>query len=455
MNQDRFASDRALTRRCLELALEAGAAKARVSLSVNIMDLVATLDGAVDRVSHCADRALSLGLFVDGRYGCFSTNKLEENALRDFTQRSVRMVRMLQADECRDLPDPMRTAKDARSGDEPGICDPACADMTAQARKELALHAAAWGAAAPDGSWRLVSEEGEYSDSYYEQYIVDSNGLECRHRETSFEYGVEVTVEDRAGNKYSGYWWESAPMLRDFHPDGCGKEAVRQAVASIGPKALRSGKYRTVIDTEVAAKVVSPILRALGGYAIQQDNSFLRDAVGKQLFPKGMTLTDRPRIPGQTGSKYFDSEGVASADRDIIRDGVVQCYLLNTHMAAKLGLSPTLEEAIRPVLASCWPGTVPPRQPGRTEMLQLCGEGILVTEFNGGNSNSATGDFSYGVEGFYFKDGQIVHPVSGMVMTGNFLQLWGRLIAIADDARICHQKLIPTLAFDGVDFSGS
>ena len=90
----------------------------------------------------------------------------------------------------------------------------------------------------------------------------------------------------------------------------------------------------------------------------------------------------------------------------------------------------------------------------RQDLMDLCGSGILVTDFNGGNSNTATGDFSYGIEGFLFENGKIVKPVSEMLVTGNFKQLWQGLLGIADDARSCMSKLIPTLAFSNVDFNG-
>ncbi len=449
--------DRARARRCLQMALEAGAQKARVSLNSNVMDLVATLDGAVDRITHCFDRSLSLALFADGRYGVFSTNKIDDEAqLRAFVQQSLALVRMLEAEPLRDLPDPARTAKDAREGDEAGLFDPAYGTVGPEQRKGFALFASPWGAAAPDGSWRLISEEGEYSDSLYEQYIVDSQGLECLHRETAFEYGIEVTIQDRRGDRYSGYWWDSAAALRDFDPSYCGRKAVQEAAAAIGPRRLKSGRYRAVIDREAASRLVSPILKALGGYAIQQDNSFLRDALDKQVFPAGMNLRDCPRSIGQTGARFFDSEGVATRDRDIVREGTVRTFFLNSFMAAKTGLAPTTEEPVRPVLEPFWSAASPqPKHIGRDELMRLCGDGILVTGFNGGNSNSATGDFSYGVEGFRFKDGKILHPVNEMVMTGNFLPLWAGLLGAGTDARACQQKSIGSLAFEGVDFSGT
>ncbi len=118
-------------------------------------------------------------------------------------------------------------------------------------------------------------------------------------------------------------------------------------------------------------------------------------------------------------------------------------------MAAKTGEPPTVEDVIRPKIMP-WP------EPGlsREDIIRKCRNGILVTGFNGGNSNSSTGDYSFGIEGFAFKDGKITHPVSEMLMTGNLIDLWNSLTAAGDDARLCMSKLIPTLAFENVDFSG-
>jgi PmbA protein len=277
---------------------------------------------------------------------------------------------------------------------------------------------------------------------------MDTNGLCCLHRESSFDYGVEITIES-GGEKYSGYWWGASSHLAELDAPACGRKALERAVGQIGSEPAPSGKYTAVIDAEMASKLVSPLLRALSAYSIQQNNSFLMDSVGRQLFPDGFTLLDVPRIPGQTCSKYFDSEGIATAEAPVIERGVVKQYFVNTYMANKMGIAPTVEDATRPKVLP-WPCA----GLDCAAILERCGSGILVTDFNGGNSNPVTGDFSYGIEGYLFEDGRIVRPVSGMLMTGNFLKLWSRLLAAGDDARPCQTKLVPTLAFAEVDFSG-
>lgn len=432
----------------LQTALECGAIKARVTLNKSVENIVATLDGEIDRVTRCEDRSLELALFVDGRFGSFSTNRLGDDAIRDFITKAVRLTRLMAEDAHRDLPAPDRICRNAGTGFETGIYDGSISGVTAESRLKAALDASVTGKIRDDG-YTVISEEGEWSDSEYCTYITDTQGLNCMHCETVFDYGVEVTVQDKDGGKYSGYWWESKPFLKDLDLSGCGAEAVRRAAAQIGSKPSRNGRYNLVVDTEVASKMVSPVLRALNGYAIQQNDSFLMDSLGRQVFPEGLTVKDVPHIKGQTGSKLFDSEGVATREVTVIENGIVKEYFLNTYMASKLDMQPTQEEATRPKVLP-WP------EPGltRDDLMKKCGGGILVTDFNGGNSNSATGDFSYGIEGFLFRNGKIVRPVSGMLVTGNFLSLWNSLVAIADDARPCLSKIVPTLAFSNLEFNG-
>lgn len=430
-----------LVRESLDMARQAGAEKARATLCRSEEDLVATLNGEVDRVTHCVDSSLSFALFADGRFGSFSTNKLDPASLKDFLESSVETVRTISKDECRDLPDPRRCCNKAITGDELGLTDCRRESMTPEERIRMALDASVY----RDG---ILSEEGEYSDSVYKTVVMDTDGVLCLHSETSFDYGVEITIEED-GEKYSGYWWDSASHLDALDARSCGEKALARSRAQVGSDAVPGGRYNMVVDSEVASKMVSPVLRALNAFSIQQNNSFLVDSLGKRPFPEGLTIMDLPHIKGQTCSKLFDSEGVATAETPIIRSGEVCEYFVNTYMSRKLGIAPTVEEATRPKVLP-WPE----RGLGRSDILKICGNGILVTDFNGGNSNPVTGDFSYGIEGFLFENGKVSRPVSGMLVTGNFLSLWKKLIAAGDDARDCMSKLIPTLAFADVDFSG-
>ena len=429
-----------LAQYCLAFARQAGAQKVRITLSKSLMNLIGLLNGEVDKTAHALDRSLQLQLFVQGRYGAFSTNKLEKEGLEEFIREAIDTVKMLQEDSYRDLPAPERVAKDARTGRELGLYDPAYDTLTAEQRREMALASCHW----PCGA---IAEEGEYSDSVFDTLTIDSQGLYARHTETSFEIGYETTVEDAQGNHFSSYWWDATPLLKDLQWKDCAEIAYKRALAQVGVQDTTGGKYTVVVDTECASTLLTPVLNALGGFALQQKNSFLLESLGKQLFPEQLTILDLPRTPGETGCRLFDSEGVATREMPIIDKGVIKTYFLNTYIAAKMGMAPTVEDATRvKVLPVGGCKTL-------DELLEATGDCILVTGFNGGNSNPVTGNFSYGIEGFLVRGGKKVHPVRELLITGNFLQLWNNLVATADDARPCLSKLIPSLAFTNVDIS--
>lgn len=440
---------------CLQMALSKGAGKARVTLSKSKMDLVGTLNGSVDKINSCLDRSLSVTLFASGKFGAFSTNRISPDELDDFLDKALETVAALSSDPFRDLPDPGRLCKNATGGNELGLCDPDYIQTTPEQRVRRALDASAWGTEAASGKgFELVSEEGEYSDSISDTLVLDSQGCRCRHMETNFDYGVEVTVKDTRGRLYSRYGWDSSTRLEGLDAASAAPSALAKAVAGIGPQRTRSRHCNMVLDRECSSRVLSPVLRALNGYSLQQNDSFLVGSLGQRIFPAGLDIRDLPHINGESGSRLFDSEGVATVPGAIIGDGVVKQYFINTYMAGKMGLAPTVEDPSRPaVMPFLRGGNIPEGDFGLQQILGLCGEGILVTDFNGGNSNTATGDFSFGVEGFAFKDGAITHPVHEMLITGNLLTLWQNLIAAGDDPRRCASRLVPTLAFADVSFS--
>lgn len=442
--------ERELALHCVKFAQENGAQKTRVTLNKTRMDIVSTLDGEVDKVTACLDRSVTLSLFVDGRFGSFSTNDLETSRIEGFIAKAILMVRNLESDRFRDLPPKERCYKDAVGGDELKLYDHSYDKVSSKDRIRMALEASEATSRTSSGkNWKLISEEGEYSDSEFDSLLVDSNGLECRHSETSFEYGVEVTIQDDGGEKYSAYWWHADPFLDKLRHTGCGPEAVRRAVSQIGAEPAEGGKYTVVLESEVASKVVKPIINALNAYSLQQNNSFLMDSLGKKIFPEALTLIDDCHRPGETGSRLFDSEGVCTEEGPVIEKGTVKKYFINTYMSGKTGWEPTVEDITRARILP-WPENGLKAD----DIMQRCRQGILVTGFNGGNCNSSSGDFSYGIEGFLFKDGKIVRPISEMLMTGNIITLWKGLKYAGEDARQCMSKLIPTLAFENVDFSG-
>ena len=128
-----------LAERCMELSMKEGATHCRVTINKSTSDLLDTLNGELDKVTHCLDRSLSLSLFIDGKFASFSTNRLDEKELAGFVHTSAEITRVLETDDCRALPAPDRCCKDALSGTEMDLYDPEYEQMDSERRKGLAL----------------------------------------------------------------------------------------------------------------------------------------------------------------------------------------------------------------------------------------------------------------------------------------------------------------------------
>lgn len=454
--------EKALADSSIDMALEAGASAVQVTLDKAKTEIIALLDGEIDNIRQTGDRALTFKVFADGKYGVFSTNRLEAESVRELMKMAVENVRLLAPDKFRRLPDKDETAKDAIHGDEMELCWDGYDSVTAEQRLDMARRVSVFNefsTESPDRDWKLVSEEVEYNNTLTDTYLTSSDRIGCRQIETSFEVCSNVTVEDNEGNKYSGLWWDYSISPEKVLASDCGHKAVMQAASQIGQVNVNGGKYRMVVSRRVSGRLVQPVLNALSGRAIQQKSSFLTDTLDKKVFSDGLTILDRPREKGKSGSILFDGEGRACLDRDIIVNGVVKEYFINTYMSGKLGMPATSESANRPVVQpfvsekTGAEGNIDLTLLQEADVLALCGSGILVTDFNGGNCNSATGDFSYGVEGFVFENGEIKEPVSGMLITGNMKELWSNLLVAGSDPMDGFSRQVPTLAFDDVTFS--
>ena len=633
-------AERAIADKSVQMALDAGASAVMVSLDKAKTEIYALLDGEIDNIRQTGDRSLTFNIYADGKYGTFSTNRFEEESLRDFLCKAVETVRMLVADPFRGLPDRKDLATDAVNGDEMGLCWYGYDSVTRDEKLEMARRVSVFGefsAPSSDRSWRVVSEEVEYNNTLSDTYLTSSDGCRCRQTETSFEVSSQVTVEDNEGNKYSGLWWDYGVSPEKVLTSECGRKAVEMAVMQIAPVNADKGKYTMVVSRLVSGRLLQPVLNALSSLSVYQKSSFLVDALGKQVFSKGLNVMDMPLEKGKSGAILFETDGRACRNREIISDGVVKENFTSIYMSRKLGIPPTSSCPNRPVLlpfvseellggerggghcgasgagldgfglggvngdgrgvelgvknggergvelgvvsgdgrgvergemsgfglggdcgevsgdgfgvvsggergtglgvvngggrglelsaasgdgrgvergemsgsglgGDCGEvsgdvfGAVSGGERGaelgavnggergvelgavndggrgteltgalgaerglkadpfvneiaQQDILDLCGSGILVTDFNGGNCNSATGDFSYGVSGFLFEKGKISSPIDSMLITGNMTDLWSNLLAAGSDPVPGMSRQVPTLAFRDVTFN--
>lgn len=434
-------NNKKLAQWAMDYALKNGCQAAKLVLYSNSNASFELRDAKMDKLQQASESGLSISLYVDGKFGNYSTNRLDKKELEAFIKNGIDSTRYLAEDEARVLPDASRYYK----GGKPDLqlFDHKFYSLNPDDKVALARAAAEEVMGKDD---RIISVSTSYGDGESAAYRLTSNGFEGESKSTRFSVSAEVAVKGEGEARPSSYWYESALFYDKLPKSGIGTKALERVLRKLGQKKAASGKYTMVVDPMNASQLVSPLIGVINGSALQQKNSFLLDKLNTKIGSDMLNLMDEPHLIGANGARYFDNEGVATERRPIFEDGVLKTYFIDTYNSKKMGVAPTVNSASLLVL-----------KPGDKNLEGLIADvqkGILVTGFNGGNSNSTSGDFSYGIEGFLIENGKLTQPVNEMNVTGNMLTLWASLVAVGNDPRMSSSWRIPSLVFEGVDFSG-
>ncbi|NDV57262.1 TldD/PmbA family protein [Bacteroides sp. 519] len=434
-------SNKKLAQWAMDFALKNGCQAARVNLYSGSNTTFELRDAKMDKLQQASESGLSLSLYVDGRYGNYSTNRLEKKELESFIKNGIDSTRYLAKDEARVLPDASRYYK----GGMPDLqlYDSKMANINPDEKVALAV-AAANEVMGKDS--RIISVDSSYNDGEQFGYRLASNGFEGETKQSWCSLSTGVSIKGEGEARPSDGWWDSSLYFDKLIKTGIGQTALTRVLRKLGQQKIKSGKYTMVVDPVNASRLISPMMSALNGGALQQRNSFLMNKLGEKVGSEKFTLMDEPHLMQASGARYFDGEGIATQRRPIYENGVLKTYFIDTYNAKKMGVEPTISGASILVL-----------QPGNKNLEQLIAglnNAILVTGFNGGNSNSSTGDFSFGIEGFLIENGKLTTPLSEMNVTGNMITLWNSFVEAGNDPRLSSSWRIPSLVFEGVDFSG-
>lgn len=430
----------------LDYALKRGMDQVRVNFGKNTQSSCIVLNNEVDSIFQSSSAAICLQLMKDGRYGEFSTNLLNTNEIEKIIDKAVYSLKLIEPDYCRTLPDKERYFKGDDKRDL-GLFDKDFKATEPSQKRDIALNASEKIFGKDE---RLISLESEFGDAIYYNHIIDSQGFEGENNNTSNVISINCSIKgsgERA-ERASGFWWDCSPHIAKLNWSEAPELALRRAINSLNPKKLKSGFYNIIIEEQCASRVVAPIIEGLNGSNIQQNNSFLLNKKGEKIFSEKLNIIDDPHRYGAQGARWFNNEGIATFRSDIINQGVVSDYFISTYIANKMKIAPTVNYPSVPYIQ--------PTESGLTinKMVQELKEGIIIRGFNGGNHNLATGDFSYGIEGDYFKNGEIQFHIHELNITGNIISFWNNLHSIADDHKNRARWLIPSLAFTDVRVSG-
>jgi len=396
----------------------------------------------VEKLQESAAASLSVAVYADGRYSGHSTNDLRWEKVAKFLDDALALTKLLEPDPFRQLPDPKLYAN--RPTMDLGMADGNYGALETSTRKKTAREIED---AALAGGANIQSVTSFFSDGWGESFRVTSNGFRDREEYTSFSAGAEVTVRD-GDKRPEDYWYVSARKLAGVtDPPALGKIAAERALSRVGAKKIPGGSMDILVENRAAGRLLGFFLGATTAGALQQKRSFLDGKLGKKVVSDKLTVTDDPLIAGALGSRRWDGEGISAKKMPVLEKGILKNYFVDTYYGRKLGIDPT---------TGGWSNLV--IEPGAQSfdaLVKSMKRGIVVTSFLGGNSNSLTGDFSTGIQGWLVENGERAFPVSEMNLSGNHNDFWDKLAAIGSDPWMYSSVRIPSLKFEGVSVSGA
>jgi PmbA protein len=226
-----------------------------------------------------------------------------------------------------------------------------------------------------------------------------------------------------------------------------GRKALERAITRVGETKGPTTRTVMVVDPSVSASLVQRLLGAASGWSVHQGRSFFAGRLGQQVVSDKLTIVDDPLVPRGLGSRHYDGEGIAARKLPILTAGRLDGFYLDTTYARKLGMKPTTGSGSNRLVT-----------PGRRDLAAILadvGSALYVTGWLGGNSDGTTGDFSLGCRGHVVSNGVIGPSVGEMNVTGNLLALFRGLVEVGSDPWPYGATRVPTLVFDGVQFSGA
>lgn len=406
--------------RALALAHAGGATAAEAAVGESTGLSVTVRLGEVETLEYQRDRSLGVTVYSGQRKGSASTANLTPAAVEETVRKALSIASFTADDEYAGLPD-----SELMAGHLPDLDLSHPWELEASQAVELARRCEAAGLAHDP---RIKNSEGASVATHRKLRVFgNSHGFIGGYPSTSHSVSC-VVLGQQDGDMQRDYWYTAARDWRALEDvESVGRKAADKAVRRLGAGKIPTRKAPVLFGPELARGLIGNFTGAIGGGAQYRRTSFLLDARGEQVFPEAISLIERPHLRGALGSAPFDGEGVATRDRELVVNGVLDGYLLDCYSARKLGLVTTGNAGGVHNLV------VQGEMLDPKSLLRRLGTGLLVTEMMGQGVNPVTGDYSRGASGFWVENGELVRPVHEITVAGNLRKMFLGIVALGDD----------------------
>lgn len=424
-----------MSRDVLKVAKDLGASSAEAEVSLSIGQNVSVRLNEVENIEYNRDKGMSVTVYFGQQKGHASTSDLSPLAINDTVAAACNIAKY--------------TAKDV-------FCGLADANLMAKEVLDLDLHhpwnisvdeaiviAKECESAALGVDLRITNSEGA-SVSTSSGYFAYSNSHGFTGGYPSSRHGISCSVIAESDDSMQrDYWYSTARAAADLESAvAIGKRAGERTTRRLNSKKIKTCQVPVMFEAPLASSLISSLISAISGGNLYRKSSFLLDSLGKHIASPLLNIFEEPHLKKGLASSPFDSEGVATHPRQLVKEGVLQGYVMGSYSARKLGMQTTGNAGGNHNLIV---------QSGAQDfagLLKQMEKGLLVTELLGSGINMVTGDYSRGAAGFWVENGVIIHAVEEITIASNMADMLKMIVAIGNDVCIQGSKQVGSILIE-------
>jgi len=423
---------------CLDVAKKIGASNASVTIGHSISETVNFRNNNLDESNRSDGLAFSIDTYIGKKKSSISSSNLLDENLNKLITKCYEATKITPEDEFNSLPDKNLLSDSLKNLN---IYD----DTHIENNKKIDYLKELESTASKDK--KIVNTESSFTEKKSNFILANSDGFCSGYKTSSFTASCVAVAKDEKSMERD-YEYSSKRYLDDIKdPQSLGKIASDQTIRKLSPKKIGSEKLSVIFDKRIAKGMLSAFASAISSSAIARGTSFLKDQLNEQIFSNSINIIDKPDIIKGLGSKNFDSEGVKSETLNLVKEGALKSYLVDSYNGRKLKLTSNGRSG----------GTTnlyfENGNQSYDELLKMNSKCIYITETIGHGSNLVTGDYSVGATGFLVEGGEFKYPINEITIAGNFKDMFKKIF-LANDLEFEYSTNSPTMMIEGMTVAG-
>ena len=424
---------------CISKSKDLGSTSSNVLVMNTISENVNIRNKKLDGSERSENLGVTLTTYIGKKKASISSTNLSENNLIELVTRCIEATKVTPEDEYNSLPDQelhFKGEKNLELYDNTHLSNDEKINFIKEAEEVAFSHD------------KIVNTNGSgFSETKSNFILANSNGFSDGYKTSQFTAYCEV-VSKSNGSMERDYEYSSKRHFKDLlTPKQIGESAAQLAISKLNPKKIESNKMGIVFDKRIAQNLLSTFASAISSNTISKGTTFLKDCLDKKIFNDQINIIDKANIKKANGSRYFDSEGVRIEDLQLVKNGILNDYLVETYSGKKINRKSNGRSSGTTNLYF---------ENGDQSFDQLINSEkklLYIKETIGRGANIITGDYSVGASGIMIENGKFTFPVSEITIAGNFNEMFKNII-LADDLEFKYSTNSPTMLVNGITVGG-